>query len=167
MTYYLTRSQAGRAGKRLGMAGFQTFHQSGFGWKLVEMSARSPAADWFEAEKPDFVAWVETHHIDGGRQPGYRGVLVVTCFKHELPKDIPAEFGIEPITPELWSTRSSTEKAEGRAKSEVASPTKLVWTIADSMPGASRKDVIAACVAQGINASTAGTQYYKWSKSKA
>jgi hypothetical protein len=39
-----------------------------------------------------------------------------------------------------------------------------VWAIADSMPGAKRKDVIEACRAAGIAFGTARTQYQKWRK---
>ena len=44
--------------------------------------------------------------------------------------------------------------------------TKQVWVIADSMPGAKRADVIAACLAAGINAGTASTQYQKWKQAQ-
>jgi len=43
-------------------------------------------------------------------------------------------------------------------------PTKKVWHIADSMPGAKRKEVIEACVAAGIAYGTARTQYQHWFK---
>lgn len=43
-------------------------------------------------------------------------------------------------------------------------PTKRVWHIADSMPKASRKDVMAECVRQGIAYGTARTQYQAWFK---
>lgn len=43
-------------------------------------------------------------------------------------------------------------------------PTKLVWDIADKMPGAKRKEVIEACVAAGIAYGTARTQYQHWYK---
>lgn len=43
-------------------------------------------------------------------------------------------------------------------------PTKKVWHIADSMPGAKRKDVIEECVRQGIAYGTARTQYQHWFK---
>ena len=39
---------------------------------------------------------------------------------------------------------------------------RRVWEIADSMPGARRKDVLQACVAAGINPYTAETQYFLW-----
>lgn len=45
-------------------------------------------------------------------------------------------------------------------------PTKRVWAIADSMPGAARKDVIEACRQAGIAYGTARTQYQKWYATK-
>lgn len=55
-----------------------------------------------------------------------------------------------------------------RAEGEVPAPTKgataKVWEIAGGMASASRGDIIAACVAEGINAATAATQYSKWKK---
>jgi hypothetical protein len=49
-----------------------------------------------------------------------------------------------------------------RRAADAPRPTKRVWAIADSMKGAARKEVIAACVAEGINAGTARTQYQHW-----
>jgi hypothetical protein len=43
-------------------------------------------------------------------------------------------------------------------------PTKKVWNIADAMPKASRKEVMAECVRQGIAYGTARTQYQAWFK---
>jgi hypothetical protein len=40
---------------------------------------------------------------------------------------------------------------------------KLVHDICDKMKGARRRDVIAACVAKGINKHTAATQFQRWS----
>lgn len=56
------------------------------------------------------------------------------------------------------------DKAANRALlgwklSTVVKPTKLVHEIAYSMPNASRKEVIAECIARGIGAGTARTQY--------
>ena len=56
-------------------------------------------------------------------------------------------------------------KAEPKVNSESSSierPCKQVWHIADSMPGAKRKDVLAACVEKGIAYNTARTQYQQW-----
>lgn len=41
-----------------------------------------------------------------------------------------------------------------------------VWEIADSMGGAKRKDVVAACVEAGIALGTAKTQFQHWFVSK-
>lgn len=46
--------------------------------------------------------------------------------------------------------------------SKIDSPCKRVWELAASMPDSSRKDVIAACVEQGIATATARTQYQRW-----
>lgn len=54
-----------------------------------------------------------------------------------------------------------------RNASTVESPVKRVWAIADSMPDAKRKDVIAACVEEGIAFFTARTQYQKWKQNQA
>lgn len=61
--------------------------------------------------------------------------------------------------PELGKTEVAPEAPAAPA---VIRPTKRVWAIADSMKGAARKEVIAACVAEGINAGTARTQYQHW-----
>lgn len=48
--------------------------------------------------------------------------------------------------------------------SSVIRPTKMVWDIADSMPKASRKEVMEACVNAGIAYGTSRTQYQAWFK---
>lgn len=51
-------------------------------------------------------------------------------------------------------------------KSTIAGPTKTVWHIADAMkknnPNVRRKDVVEACIANGIATHTALTQYQRW-----
>lgn len=62
---------------------------------------------------------------------------------------------------------SETKAGKPWIRASVApKPTKLVWCIADSMPGASRKEVMEACVAQGVASGTARTQYQHWFKQK-
>lgn len=46
--------------------------------------------------------------------------------------------------------------------SEIESPCRVVWEIAESMPGARRKDVLEACVKAGIAYNTARTQYQRY-----
>jgi hypothetical protein len=41
-----------------------------------------------------------------------------------------------------------------------------VWAIADTMEGATRGEVVKACVEAGINASTAATQYSQWRRDR-
>lgn len=167
---YPTRSLAAKNAQRAGHANFMTVRLPG-GWRWASMPVQSPAHDMLGK---DYVAWVETHHIDEGRAPGYRGVVVVTCGEDEIPhEDKIADFEFQPITAEAWDLSVAVQKrqaahasTESRAKSDVASPTKLVWQIADSMPGADRKDVVEACVAAGVNKATASTQYYRWQKAK-
>jgi hypothetical protein len=53
-----------------------------------------------------------------------------------------------------------------RERSATTSPVEKVHAICDSMPNADRKDIIAKCVADGINANTAKTQYYAWRKKR-
>lgn len=55
-------------------------------------------------------------------------------------------------------------KPERPRLSKVIRPTKMVWDIADSMPKASRKEVMEACVAAGIAYGTSRTQYQAWFK---
>ena len=77
-----------------------------------------------------------------------------------------------PDAPEVQADEPQPEEAPApvvktRNASTVESPVKRVWAIADSMPEAKRKDVIAACVAEGIAFFTARTQYQKWKQNQA
>lgn len=70
---------------------------------------------------------------------------------------------------EATSKEQSTKKEVVMLrKSTIESPSKRVWEIADQMkaanPNVRRKDVIAACVEQGIAYYTARTQYQLWFK---
>lgn len=58
--------------------------------------------------------------------------------------------------------KAKKEKIEILNKSVVENPCALVWNIAEGMPGARRKDVIAACVKAGVAFYTARTQYQQW-----
>lgn len=76
-----------------------------------------------------------------------------------------------PDAPEMQADDPQQEETapvvKTRNASTVESPVKRVWAIADSMPDAKRKDVIAACVAEGIAFFTARTQYQKWKQNQA
>lgn len=49
-------------------------------------------------------------------------------------------------------------------ESSIHRPCAQVWHIADSMLGAKRKEVLAACIENGIAFYTARTQYQLWSQ---
>lgn len=99
----------------------------------------------------------------------------------ELPEgllnDQAAAMAEEMTKEELNAARDAAEApapAEAPKKSgyihEISSlekPTKKVWHIADSMPGAARKDVIEACRRAGIAYGTARTQYQEWKRANA
>lgn len=52
-------------------------------------------------------------------------------------------------------------------KSTIDGAVAAMWALCEEMPGARRKDVIAAAVEKGIAFYTARTQYQKWFKAKA
>lgn len=57
---------------------------------------------------------------------------------------------------------NTPKKIERVHKSDIESPCKLVWDMADEMKGQRRKDIIAACVEKGVAYNTARTQYQLW-----
>lgn len=74
------------------------------------------------------------------------------------------------VAPELYTIQTADNgQFFAKMKKAVTESTKprngnclAVWEMAYSMPGAKRKDVIAACVAAGIPVGTAKTQYQHW-----
>jgi len=83
---------------------------------------------------------------------------------------------VKPTKKKQSTKKEATSKEEQSTKKEVVrlrkstieSPSKRVWEIAEQMkaanPNVRRKDVIAACVEQGIAYYTARTQYQLWFK---
>ena len=70
--------------------------------------------------------------------------------------------------PRMEQQQKSRAPAEG-GKPSPSGATGKVWLIADRVYGQSgldRKAIIDACIAEGINPATAGTQYSKWKKAK-
>ena len=64
--------------------------------------------------------------------------------------------------PTKTGPRKKSESRNGVSRPSPTSKTGRIWEIADSMPNANRKDVLEVAVAEGINASTASTQYGNW-----
>lgn len=184
MTTYATRTQAAAHAKRK-TNNFRTRRAINRAfWEYFSVPSQSPTLDadlalcneW--AATRDYVAWVETHFQDQGRKPGHLFLFVVTCPREEIPsEDFAMVEGMsgafDPILPSIWNSNdreaddmTPSADSKPRAKSDVESPTKLVWAIADEMTGADKAAVIAACVEKGVNKSTAQTQYYRWAKAK-
>lgn len=71
----------------------------------------------------------------------------------------PSDFEEEP-------KEETKEKPEILRKSSASGPCALVWDIAEKMlkEGAKRKEVIAACVEEGVAYYTARTQYQKYTE---
>lgn len=67
------------------------------------------------------------------------------------------------VADKLANASMGVDEAKPRISS-CERPTKRVWDIADSMPKASRKEVMAECVRQGIAYGTSRTQYQAWFK---
>lgn len=179
---FLSRSQAATAAKRVTAPGegFYTFDMPGANstpsgriWKYLTHRHPSPEAELW-AKSRDYVSHVEVAPVDGFRTSEVVPVLVITCTLEEVPTADRAEvkelgYRFEPITPSLFQPEVEERKpgaSTQRERSSVQSPTKLVWEIADSMPGAARDQVITACMERGVHKSTASTQFYRWQKSK-
>lgn len=83
------------------------------------------------------------------------------------------QMGIDPATVIINQDSSGqwyAHKKEAATKVGSAKPRNgncaKVWEIADSMPGAKRKEVVSACVVAGIALGTAKTQFQHWFVSK-
>lgn len=111
--------------------------------------------------------------------PDEYGELVRNCLAklNALPEDATPIEDLEREVARLYPetpVSAPTEKAPREPgapppRPKATSTTGRVWEIADRMREAGstdRKAVIAACEAEGINPSTASTQYGKWKASK-
>lgn len=68
----------------------------------------------------------------------------------------------EDFGPAVDLTKKEAKKIEKINKSTTSKPCSLVWEICEQMKGAKRKEVLAACVEQGVAYYTARTQYQQW-----
>lgn len=181
---FVTRSQAARKAARLDLKSFNVVRLGNDGYRLSSMSDH-PGIDAAReyAKACDWINHIETHYVDEGRTPGTKLVFVVTCFRDEIPADEMMDgVDVMPITESLWGddkeafshrARAPKPSGEPRAKSDVESPTKLVWKIADEFGKAAmlltkedRAVIVSRCVEQGVNESTAKTQVYRWAKAR-
>lgn len=140
MKLYAVKSSAIRAAKAAGLEQYEIVEQDGqFGFRPIE------ADDASEGETLEAME----QERDEAQNPD----------APEVPEEAPAD--------EPQQEEAPAPVVKARNASTVESPVKRVWAIADSMPEAKRKDVIAACVAEGIAFFTARTQYQKWKQNQA
>ena len=140
MKLYAAKSSAIRAAKAAGLEQYEIVEQDGqFGFRPIE------ADDASEGETLEAME----QERDEAQNPD----------APEVPEEVPAD--------EPQQEEAPAPVVKARNASTVESPVKRVWAIADSMPEAKRKDVIAACVAEGIAFFTARTQYQKWKQNQA
>lgn len=140
MKLYAVKSSAIRAAKAAGLEQYEIVEQDGqFGFRPIE------ADDASEGETLEAME----QERDEAQNPD----------APEVPEEAPAD--------EPQQEEAPAPVVKARNASTVESPVKRVWAIADSMPEAKRKDVIAACVEEGIAFFTARTQYQKWKQNQA
>lgn len=77
---------------------------------------------------------------------------------------------VDKVRPSRVSEAKPRAEGGGGGAAPVRGATAMVWTIADritkELGRIDRAAIIAACVAEGINQATAGTQYSKWKKTQ-
>lgn len=191
MASYVFRKTAAEAAKDAGYKAFRTaLDPINRTWKFKYEPGEDALAAW--AKGLEWVAWTE---VGWAGEEGRRtrvGVAIVSITKPELAdvlKELhpdlqpPPGTIFEPQTPSLWDAapkapvvaregrtrakRDGDDPAPARARSDVESPVKTVWRIADEHKAAGTfetKAVVAACVAAGVNKATASTQVYRWKK---
>lgn len=149
MKTYSSKSNARRAAKA---AGFTTEGQD---FNIVEAHTEDGSGFRFVPLNP---APAEQARVFADADNNGAGAKLLT---------VPAEVTVEEATVvELVVEEGAAPvaKKEVLHASTAEKPTRKVWDIADSMPGARRKEVMAACEAAGIAFFTARTQYQKWLK---
>tara|TARA_B100000749_G_scaffold268120_1_gene245658 strand:+ start:242 stop:652 length:411 start_codon:yes stop_codon:yes gene_type:complete len=80
---------------------------------------------------------------------------------------IALETEVIPCDEELYHQQGFGDGGAGgrtRNKSTIKKPVDIVWGLCKDMTGATRDEIVKACVALGVNQNTAKTQYYHWRK---
>lgn len=151
MRLYTSRSSAVRAAKKAGLSSneYEIIEEAGkFGFRAIE-------ADEVEEQVVEEEAAPEEVDVTPVE-------LTEEAASEEAASEEVAEAPVEPA-------KKKTSKIDDRLRmSTIEAPSKRVWEIAEQMkaenPNVRRKDVIAACVEQGIAFYTARTQYQLWFK---
>lgn len=155
---YLTRAAAARTALKTLGTPFMTYWDAHVqAWYVKGVDLALPIDDVAFATR-DNVHHFEWALVDSHLVP----CMIVTCRAEDVG-DIPAGWVVQPLDAALWRDPAALSRP-ARAKSAIESPVAVVWRLASEMVGATRKEVIAACVALGVNPSTAATQFHKWGK---
>jgi len=132
------------------------------------------AADSAQEHWPD-----DIHTVSVELEPG-KGFVAVVHAKANIPDAWQEGYEVRTNwqpekTPSAWVGGDTSGKNETKSETASATPsapkggaTARVWAIADEL-ATSRSDrgaVIAKCIEEGINKSTAATQWSKWAKAK-
>ncbi len=155
---YLTRAAAANAALKTLTTPFMTHWDAHVqAWYVKAVDLPLPIAELGWATRLD------VHHFEWALvNSNLVPCAVVTCREEDVGV-LPEGWVAQPLDASLWRDPAALSRP-ARAKSAIESPVAVVWRLASEMVGATRKDVIAACVALGVNASTAATQYHKWGK---
>lgn len=112
------------------------------------------------------------------------GVVILQTRLPQDPSDpsgieaigVPDYFIVEPICDELWNPKTPAKQRSGggsgpRAQSTHASPTKFVWETCDALLASlgrepTTREVKDVVEPEGVNGSTASTQFYKWRRAR-
>jgi len=114
------------------------------------------------------------------RKPGARAGKIIRVGAGSVDVHIPKHDGtgwertaialeteVVPCDKELYLQQGFGEDGAGgrvRNKSTIKKPVDIVWGMCKDMTGATRDEIVEACVALGVNKNTAKTQYYHWRK---
>lgn len=185
---FFSRSNAARDAMRRGIRSFETMEvPAGQGAWTYEIRRDGPGIEYAldYAKGKDWIAWVELTELEVP-------LLIISCLIEEIDEVIPDLFGIRPITPELWeelpqgarrkrrarllpldqpeageatpAPRPRRETPSGEPKPKAVGAKAIVREVFREMPGASKAEIITACVARGVPEQSAKGLYYHVSK---
>jgi hypothetical protein len=108
----------------------------------------------------DFEGMVDTHGSEKAAFKVMKHEFTCLACGHEWGKPI-----------ELKAANSSRVNKTGRTypnrqHSDIATPSEVVFALADAMPGAKRKEVVDAAIAGGVTPNTARAAYQHWRKAR-
>jgi len=171
---YHYRSEAVLTAKMKGVACFATVKTSD-GWiftPVAENDVWRYAIDLAEKHR-SFI-----HHAEATDSGSAK--LIVTCRREEITEELPDFIPIEPLVGEIWNDNVRPERAEKKEREprvatgepqvlklpKEGTTVRRVWDICETCDPEDKAGMVAKCVAEGINESTARTQMSIWRRYK-